>query len=210
MSNHKVAEELKKYLKFKEKFEFKSMDIVEKDGIEYCHDQPLQTEDGTYIPECDQWLNVGYKIKSSRSKVLSNLYLYEFDFMGFHLKSIEAFFQSLKFKDPSVQQAVFSYSGTDAYHIQAASDYNWKESGYLYWQGQRIKRDSSGYDLLVDELYISAVQNPLYRQALKNVAKPIIHSIGRPSKTETVFTRAEFEKELNSLSAFLRELDKDA
>jgi len=101
---------------------------------------------------------------------------------------------------------IFSYSGTDAYHIQAASDYNWKETGYIYWQGQAVKRDSAEYDLLVDEAYISMAQNPLYRQALKNVTKPLIHSMGKASKEETLLTRYEFEKQINCLSAFLKQL----
>ena len=102
---------------------------------------------------------------------------------------------------------VFIYSGTDAYHIQKASSYNWKETGYIYWQGQAIKRDSEEYDLLVDEVYISALQNPLYRQAVKNTTKPIIHSIGKLLKSETVFTRYEFERQINSLPAFLKHID---
>lgn len=80
---------------------------------------------------------------------------------------------------------------------------------YIYWQGQAIKRDSKEYDLLVDEVYISALQNPLYRQAVKNTTKPIIHSIGKLLKSETVFTRYEFERQINSLSAFLKHLDED-
>ena len=62
--------------------------------------------------------------------------------------------------------------------------------------------------MLVDELYVSAAQNPLYRQALKNVTNPIIHSVGKTLKSETVFTRYEFERELNSLSAFFKQIDQ--
>lgn len=205
--NKKMEEELKKYIEFKRNFQFNLKEIVSKEDVEYCEGLPIYDEDGKYIPECEKWLNVGYKIKGSLSKLLSNLYPYEFLFRGFHLKSIEAFFQGIKFKDSKIQKAVFNYSGTDAYHIQAASNYDWKETGYVYWQNQAIKRDSMEYDLLVDELYVSAAQNPLYRQALKNVTKPIIHSIGKISKNETVFTRYEFEREINSLSAFLKQVD---
>ncbi|MBO4285468.1 MAG: hypothetical protein J5895_04485 [Alphaproteobacteria bacterium] len=207
--NQKIEKELEKYIEFKKKFEFIFKDIIKEENIEYCDGLPIYDEDGKYIPECNKWLNVGYKIKGSLSKLLSNLYPYEFIFRGFHLKSIEAFFQGIKFKDSVVQQMVFNYSGTDAYHIQAASNYDWKETGYVYWQGQAIKRDSSEYDVLVDEVYISAAQNPLYRQALKNITKPIIHSIGKTSKSETVFTRYEFEREINSLSAFLKQTNQN-
>ena len=207
--NEKVNEDLCKYLKFKKNFVFNPLDIIDKGGVLYCDGLPITDEEGKYIPECDKWLNVGYNIKGSLSKLLSNLYHYEFDFRNLHLCSIESFFQGIKFKDPSIQQAIFRYSGTDAYHIQAASSYNWKETGYVYWQGEAVKRDSEQYDLLVDEVYISALQNPLYRQALKNVTKSIIHSMGKTSKSETVFTRYEFERELNSLSSFLKQNDYD-
>ncbi len=207
--NKKIKQELLAYHQFKENFEFKPLDIIDVNGIQYCDGLPIQDKEGKYIPECERWINVGYKIKGSLSKLLSNLYPYEFDFKKFHLRSIEAFFQGIKFNDPIVQQSVFVYYGTDAYHIQLASGYDWKETGTIYWQGQAIKRDSKEYDLLVDELYISALQNPLYRQVIKGTTKPIIHSIGKLSKIETVFTRYEFEKQLNSLSAFLKHLDED-
>lgn len=205
MLNSEIVKEFQSYRKFKEEFKFTPMNIIEKGDILYCENMPLQDEEGNYIPECEKWINIGYKIKGSLSKLLSNLYPYDFDFRGFHFKSIEAFFQGIKFKEPVIQEAVFNYSGTDAYHIQAASNYNWKERGYIYWQGQAINRYSEEYDLLVDEVYIAAAQNPLYRQALKNATKPLIHSIGKNSKNETVFTRYEFEKEINSLSAFMKQ-----
>jgi len=206
-TDKKVAEELQKFVKFKENFKFTSQNISEKDGVLYCEGLPIFDEKGKYIAECDKWINVGYVIMGPFSKTLSNLYPYEFDFRGFHLHSLESFFQGLKFKNPEIQKLIFAYSGTDAYHIQAASDYNWKESGYVYWQGQPIKRDSTEYDLLVDEAYISMAQNPLYRMALKNVNKPLIHSMGKHSKTDTLLTRYEFEKQINCLSAFLKQSD---
>ena len=203
VTDEKIAEELLAYREFKEKFEFTSLEIIDENGSQFCDGFPIKDEENKFIPECEKWINVGYMIKGSLSKLLSNLYPYEFSFRGFNLKSIEAFFQGIKFKDSVIQQAVFAYSGTDAYHIQAASSYSWKETGYVYWQGQALKRDSMEYDLLVDEVYVSALQNPLYRQALKNATKPIIHSVGKISKSETVLTRYEFERQINSLATFL-------
>ena len=120
------------------------------------------------------------------------------------MSSIETFFQGIKIKDKDTQDYIFIYSGLDSNNIKVASDFNWKESGIIYWQGKAIKRDSEEYIDLIDELYISAIQNPLYRNVLKNVNKPIIHSIGEVDKKETVFTRYEFEFMLNCLVAFLK------
>lgn len=208
MLDQKILSELNAYRKFKQNFEFCLTEIKEKDGMLYCDGMPLYTPTGAFIPECDKWLNVAYQIKHSMSKLLSNLYPYEFEFRGFRLQSIESFFQATKFKDPNIQQLVFSYKGTDAYHIQAASSYRWQDTGNLYWQGTPVNRYGADYELLVDEAYISAAQNPFYRQALKNVKKNIIHSIGQASKDESIFTREEFEKQINSLSAFIKQIDR--
>ena len=140
--------------------------------------------------------------------MLSNLFPYSFKFKGKKLSCIENFFQGIKFKDKKMQNYIFNYYGTQCVHIKAASNYNWKETGIVYWQGKPIKRDSNEYKLLIDELYISAIQNPIYRKALLNCNKPIIHSIGKNEKNETLFTRYEFELELNCLKDFIQDKEK--
>jgi len=199
----KVKEELKAFKEFKKNFKFNQKEIVQDGEDLYCDGELLQKGEEKPIGETEKWINVGYKLKGSFSKVLSNLFHYEFVFEGKHLSSIETFFQGIKIKDKDTQDYIFIYSGLDSNNIKVASDFNWKESGIVYWQGKSIKRDSKEYDDLVDELYISAIQNPLYRNVLKNVNKPIIHSIGEGDKKETVFTRYEFEFMLNCLVAFL-------
>ena len=71
----------------------------------------------------------------------------------------------------------------------------------------RNSEDKDYYDDLIDELYISAIQNPLYRNILKICNKEIIHTMGGKEKHETVFTRYEFKKQLNCLKDFLKKKD---
>ena len=195
--------ELEEFIKFKSNYKFKQLEIIEaKDGNLYCKDILLKDND-KYIGESEAWINVGYNLHGSYPKLLSNLFPYEFTFRSFTLSSIESFFQGIKFKDKDIQKQVFTYNGKPACIIKETSDYNWQETGIVYWQGTPIKRDSKEYDQLVDELYISAIQNPFYRNALKRCSLPIIHAIGKDSKDETVFTRYEFEYMLNSLHDFL-------
>ena len=104
-----------------------------------------------------------------------------------------------------MQNLVFNYSGLDSNYVKVCSGYDWKENGILYFQGKEINRFSKEYDNLVDELYISAIQNPLYRNILKTTTRDIIHTMGGKSKEETVFTRYEFELQLNCLKDFLKE-----
>lgn len=200
-----IEQEVREFKEFKKNYIFKQKELEERDGLLYCEDEPLIDDEGKELGECEKWINVGYKLKGPYAKVLSNLFPYEFDFKGKHLHSIESFFQGIKFKDIKMQNLIFNYSGLDSNNIKVTSDYNWKETGFLYWQGKPIDRFSIEYDELVDELYISAIQNPLYRNLLKNCNKDIIHTMGAIEKEETVFTRYEFEKQLNCLKDFLKE-----
>lgn len=199
-----IIKELQEFKKFKETYQFQQKEIEEIDGKEYCEGYPLMNDEGEMIGECEKWINVGYKHKDSYAKVLSNLFPYEFEFRGKKLSSIESFFQGIKFKDAYMQNYVFTYSGLDSNRVKVCSGYDWKITGKLYWQGKEIDRYSKEYDDLVDEMYISAIQNPLYRNVLKICNVDIIHSMGGKEKNETVFTRYEFEKQLNCLKDFLK------
>ena len=200
-----IEKELKDFQIFKETYEFKQKEIKEINGKEFCEGYPLEDENGKKIGQCEEWVNVGYGHEGAIAKVLSNLFPYEFEFRGKKLNCIESFFQGIKFKDPTMQTLVLKYSGFDANRVKVCSEYDWKLTGIVYWQGQAIDRYSKEYELLVDELYISALQNPLYRNAIKNCPVDIIHSISDQEKNNSVFTRYEFEKELNCLKEFLKD-----
>ena len=103
-----------------------------------------------------------------------------------------------------MQDLIFNYSGLESNNIKVCNDRDWRDDRLLYWQGKSINRFENEYEKLVDELYISAIQNPLYRTLLKNVKKDIIHTMGGINKEETVFTRYEFEFQLNCLKDFLK------
>lgn len=201
---NRVKKELKEFLKYKETYKFTQKELIEKHDCIYCEDELLQDKEGNKVAETDKWIDVSYKNRGDFSQMLSNLFPYKFKFKGKKLASIENFFQGIKFKDKKTQNYVFTYYGTQAVHLKAASNYDWKETGEIYWQGKAIKRDSKEYELLIDELYISAIQNPIYRGVLANCNRPIIHSIGKTDKKETTFTRYEFEYELNCLKDFIQ------
>ena len=203
--NFKVKRELKEFLEFKKKYKFYYKEIIQKGDFLYCDGEVIENINGDRIGESDSWVNVGFKLSGTFSKALSNLFPYEFIFRGKKLKSIENFFQGIKFKDKKIQNMVFEYSGIPAVVIKCASDYDWKKTGKVYWQGKEIDRFSDEYKLLVDELYICAIQNQLYRNVLRNCEKDIVHSMGDLEEKETTFTRYEFEYELNCLKEFLKE-----
>ena len=200
----KLEEELESFKRFKKTYKYTILKIEERDDGQYCNGEPLLDENGKEIGECETWINVGFKHNGAYAKALSNLFPYDFIFRGKKLHSIEAFFQGIKFDDIEMQNLVFNYSGLTSNHIKVCTPYDWKETGIVYWQGEKIDRYSKEYEDIIDELYISAIQNPLYRHALINCNKLIIHTMGKEEKSETVFTRYEFEKQLNCLKDFLK------
>lgn len=202
----KYKRELKKFKEFKKSFKFNQLEIVEENNTFLCDGIVIKDEDGI-VGDSDRWINVGYSLRGKYPKLLSNLFPYKFRFKGYTLNSIECFFQGIKFKNKKTQKKLFKYSGKEALVLQETSTYNWKETGIVYWRGKEIKRNSDEYDNLIDELYISAIQNEFYRNAIKNCKLPIVHFIGENSKNDTVFTRYEFEYMLNCLKAFLSSED---
>ena len=115
--------------------------------------------------------------------------------------------QGIKYKDRHLQNLVLNYSGLDAYHTRGANLLDdWTRKGKLYWQGKEMDRDSEKYQIFVDELFLSASKNLLYKRFLEATGdKYILHHIGKVNPAETVLTRYEFELRLNSLRAYLRE-----
>ncbi|MDO4394544.1 MAG: hypothetical protein Q4C23_01000 [Mycoplasmatota bacterium] len=198
----KMKKELSEFRNFKKTYRFKQLKIIQENGIYKCKDILIKDNNMMY-GESSKWINVGYSLKGKYPKLLSNLFPYKFKFKGYVLNSIESFFQGIKFKNKKLQKQVFKYSGKEALVLQEATTYNWMKEGIIYWRGKPIKRDSKEYDNMIDELYISAIQNRFYRNAIKNCKLPIVHMIGEDSKNETVFTRYEFEYMLNCLHAFL-------
>lgn len=203
----KIKRELKKFKEFKKSFKFEMKEVEEKkDGSLFCDGVCIRDgKDGEWLGESETFVNVGYKFHGALPKALSNLFQYKFYFKGFILQSIESVFQGFKIKNKKSQRYLFDYYGLNSNNIKIAYDYNWRDEKKVYFQGKAIDRNSQEYEDFIDELYISAIQNPLYRNVLKNVGdKYILHALGEKSRDETVFSRAEFEYELNALKEFVQ------
>lgn len=202
---YKIQKELKKFREFKKTFKFEYKIIAENKGDFFCDGELVKKKDESEVAICDKWINVGYKLHDPYSKALSNLFPYTFYFKNKKVFSIESVLQGLKYKNKKEQDFALMYFGLDSNTIKICSSYDWTKTGILYWQGREIVRSSKEYDDFVEELYISALQNPLYRNVLKKIDKPyILHSIGVEEKSKTVLTRYEFEYMLNSLRAYLQ------
>lgn len=203
----KIKKELKRFKEFKKTFKFEMKDVEEKkNGSLFCDGVCIRDgKDGEWVGESETFVNVGYKFHGPLPKALSNLFQYKFYFKGFMLQSIESVFQGFKIKNKKTQRFLFDYYGLNSNNIKIAYDYNWRDEKKVYFQGKAIDRNSKDYEDFIDELYVSAIQNPLYRNVLKNVGnKYILHALGEKSRDETVFSREEFEYELNALKAYVQ------
>ncbi len=203
----KIKRELKKFRKFKETYNFEFKELEEKDDGSCFFDGVCIREGKEGIPlgEGETFVNSNYLLHGYKySKVVSNLFPYKFYFRGYKMGCIESVFQAFKFKEKKLQKMVFRYEALNANRVKGCASYDWSISGKVYFLGKEMARDSKEYDDFIDELYVSLLQNPLFVQALKNIGnRYILHSIGIEDKTKTTFTRAEFEKELNTLKDYV-------
>ena len=129
-----------------------------------------------------------------------------FKFRGKMVNSIEGVLQGIKYKDKKTQNLVLKYSGVDAYHTRGANSNDfWGEQGILYWQGKPMRRECEEYQSFLDELYLSAAKNPIYKRCLLATGnKYLLHHIGNEDQKQTVLTRFEYEQRLNSLREFVK------
>lgn len=148
---------------------------------------------------------------SPESSVLSNLFPHKFLFytrgkLGVfddtYCLSMESFLQSLRVRDPNLQKYICeNYSGPMVQKLKVCLR-DWREDGYLYWNGIAIKRESLTYHELITTAYDCLFEgNPIFRECVLPRFKGVnlIHSIGKDSESETILTECEFRYQLNRL-----------
>lgn len=123
---------------------------------------------------------------------LSNFIAHPFVFRGVKVTSMEGLLQSLKFKDPVMQQHICTLVGRGAKF--SGKKKRWQTTQTLWWQGTPIERSSQEYQDLLDEAYNCLFrQNTKAKKTLLATGNAVLrHSIGRQKSNETVLTRQEF------------------
>ena len=121
---------------------------------------------------------------------LSNFAPHTFDFDGFdQIPYMEAFLQSLKFRDPQQQRQVLYLPAVEAKEAGTAQGWN----RYLYWKGQPIDRYGKAYGQLLEQAYRRLLLNDGFRRALRDSkGKLLLHTIGKTRRRSTVLTWWEF------------------
>lgn len=136
------------------------------------------------------------------SNALSNFAPHEFYLDNVKIKSMEGFLQSLKTKNPKMQEHICSLVGIGAKKKGASK--NWQSSQTLYWQGNSYNRNSIEYTQLIERAFDALFENAKFRKALTATGNATLkHSMGRRKKQETVLTTQEFISNLNRLRDML-------
>ena len=82
---------------------------------------------------------------------------------------------------------------------------DWRTNQTLYFKSKSIPRESEEYQNFLDDLYLSALKNPIHSRALLSTQnKYLLHHIGCLDKRETVLTRYEYESRLYASREILK------
>jgi len=140
---------------------------------------------------------------------LSNFTPRPFVFHGFIINSMEGFLQGLKFKNPEMQQHVFTLVGRSAKY--RGSRKKWYKEQTLYFQGQAISRHSQEYQQLLDEVYATMFDNneKARRTLLATCDAVLTHSLGKNDPHKTVLTEREFCSRLMNIRDKLKTQEKE-
>lgn len=130
------------------------------------------------------------------SNKLSNFALHKFIIDEVECSSVEGFLQSLKFKNPDMQEHVCSLIGMAA--KRKGRGKNWQKTQTLWWRGVPYKRDSEDYQKLLDRAYNECFSQSqgAYRALMATGKANLTHSIGKKKKSDTILTEREFVSRL--------------
>lgn len=133
---------------------------------------------------------------------LSNFAEHPFELDGISCTSIEAWLQSLKFRNKAEQVEICRLPPKEAKFVGSEKIWN----GYLFWNGNAYRRKGYEYRNLVTRAYDEmARQNRTFRVALLGSGPILLHTIGKWRRTKTCLTWWEFCFILTRLRKKLRE-----
>lgn len=135
-------------------------------------------------------MDIGSKCGYPQSS-LSNFAPHPFMFDGVLCNSMEGFLQSLKFKNPDMQEYVCALVGLKA--KMKGRNKKWWKKQILWWKGNPIARHSQEYQDLLDRAYEALATNTGFQKALLATGNATLtHSIGKNDPSRTVLTEREF------------------
>jgi len=125
------------------------------------------------------------------ASALSNFSPHPFVIDGVECNSMEGFLQSLKYKNPEMQEHVCTLVGKSAKF--KGKKKKWWRTQTLFWKGAEINRHSQEYQELLDRAFRALASNEGFRKALLATGSAVIkHSVGKTDASRTILTQQEF------------------
>lgn len=116
---------------------------------------------------------------------------------------MEGFLQSLKFKDPDMQEYICTLTGLKAKFKRKKK--NWWRTQTLWWRDKEIDRHSQEYQDLLDKAYNELAKNEGFQRALLATGNAVLtHAIGKTNPSETILTQREFCSRLTKIREYLK------
>ncbi len=139
------------------------------------------------------------------SDMLSNFAPNSFEIDGVKCNSMEGFLQSLKYKSKRRQIQVCLLVGKDAKKAGSRKRI-WKLTHNVWWQRQRIKRQSPEFSALIGRAYDKLFANENFAKALFDSGdEELTHSMGRHEPFKTILTEEEFVTQLKRLRSLVKQ-----
>lgn len=137
-------------------------------------------------------------------KKLSNLYPYRFEIDGVIVESMEGFLQSLKCKNIDNKKTLWGMHGYKCWKYGQSFN-QWKDDQLVYWNGQKIDRQSDEYTKLIERAFDCLFQNQDFKENLRlSLKDEVDHSKGKTDKKDSLLTKKEYIDNLNRLRDKLR------
>lgn len=127
----------------------------------------------------------------SEASRLSTFKEYPFTLDGVSCRTMESFLQSLREQDVDKQVEICSLVARDARENFATPE--WVSPEPLYWQGEKIDRESHEYNKLIARAYDAMFNNKKFNLLLKSLDKDaiIINSYAQKNELKTLLTEDE-------------------
>lgn len=159
---------------------------------------------------CADKIDISYKSDNEIAVALSNFAEHPFEIDGVQIKCMEAFLQSLKYRNKETQTKICQMNGKKAMRKGKLNNV-WKwNGGNLYWQGKKINRFSDEYHNLLTNAYVAMFEsNENFKNALlstideNGVQKPLAYSMGKDNPQDTLLTVEEFTDRLYGIRKYL-------
>lgn len=149
------------------------------------------------------WIDENLHVEFARQS-LSVFSKFSFAIDGVNCISIESFLQSLKFKNIKKQKSICDMPPEQARKLGNKKKW-WKRTGNLWWKGNKIKRSSSEYQVLLNRVFGELYKNNDFTRILLNCENiEILRTANTTNSQNVILSEDEFVSRLVNMRRLLQ------